>query len=713
VNEPPVLAIEKLCVNYATGGGALRALDDVNLAVGAGETVALVGESGSGKSSVALAVMGLLDPGTRLSGSITFMGRTISDCSAKELQAIRGAAMSIIFQDPFTALNPGLPIGTQVAEPLIFHRSMRPAQARERAIIALAEVGLPGPEGMLGLYPHQLSGGMQQRVLIATALICDPSLVILDEPTTALDVTVEARVLDLLEQVRARRRLAMLFISHNLALVRRIADRIAVLYAGRIVESGTSAEVLDHPAHPYTKGLLACLPRLDAVRPRHLPAIAGRLPDLTRIHIGCIFAERCLFTEDRCRKEPQSLRPFSSGRAVRCWKAAELEGRGWETPAEATADRAEPAKVPPMRSIGGKRAEGHPLPASERRRGEVLVEELAKTYTIKGTGGRIVFHRRFGIPIPVFAERHVHAVDGVSFAVPSGEVLGLVGESGSGKSTLGRLVLRLIEPSSGRVRINGTDLAKLTGAPLRRFRGSAQIVFQNPDSSLNPRWTVGQAIERAVQLHRRLTIPERRAEVGRLLERVGLPGAYATRFPHQLSGGEKQRVGIARALATGPHFLVCDEPVSALDVSVQATVLNLLADLRDAYGLSYLFISHDLSVVAHFADRIAVMFAGRILEIGSTMAILEPPYHPYTEALLSAVRLPDAERAPPRTILRADADTAPPPRVGCPFQRRCPCKLGAICETEAPPAREAAAGHHIVCHIPLAELRALPPVLPR
>jgi peptide/nickel transport system ATP-binding protein len=695
VTEPPVLAIEKLCVNYATGSGALRALDDVSLAVGAGETLALVGESGSGKSSVALAVMGLLDPGTEQSGSITFIGRTISDCPAKELQAIRGAAMSIIFQDPFTALNPGLPIGTQVAEPLIFHRSMRPAQARERAIIALAEVGLPDAEGLLSLYPHQLSGGMQQRVLIATALICDPSLVILDEPTTALDVTVEARIIQLLQQIRARRRLAMLFISHNLSLVRRIADRIAVLYAGRIVESGRSAEVLDHPAHPYTKGLLACLPRLGMARRHHLPAIAGRLPDLTRNQIGCIFVERCLFAEDRCRKEPQSLRDFASGRAVRCWRATELEGRGWETLAEATADHA------------------HLPTAGERRRGEILVEGLAKVYTIKGTSGRIVFRRRFGIPIPAFAQRHVHAVDGVSFAVQSGEVLGLVGESGSGKSTLGRLVLRLIQPSSGRVRINGTDLAKLAGNPLRRFRGSAQIVFQNPDSSLNPRWTVGQAIERAVQLHRGLTIAERRAEVVRLLERVGLPRAYATRFPHQLSGGEKQRVGIARALATGPRFLVCDEPVSALDVSVQATVLNLLVDLRDAYGLSYLFISHDLSVVAHLADRIAVMFAGRILEIGSTREILEPPYHPYTEALLSAARPPDAERAPPRAILRAVSDTAAPPRVGCPFQRRCPHKLGPICETETPPAREAAAGHHIVCHISLSELRALPSVLLR
>ncbi|MGH2843263.1 MAG: ABC transporter ATP-binding protein, partial [Solirubrobacteraceae bacterium] len=378
-----------------------------------------------------------------------------------------------------------------------------------------------------------------------------------------------------------------------------------------------------------------------------------------------------------------------------CWKAAELAGHDWEAPAD------------------GRAAEAPAVAGAEARRGAVAVEGLAKTYALRAAGGGITFRRRFGIPVPTFARRVVRAVDGVSFEVRAGEVLGLVGESGSGKSTLGRLVLRLIEPSSGRVRFNGRDLAELAGDGLRRFRGRAQIVFQNPDSSLNPRWTVGSAIERAVQLFSDLAAAERRAEVARLLERVGLPSAYMRRFPHQLSGGEKQRVGIARALATGPAFLVCDEPVSALDVSVQATVLNLLADLRDEYGLSYLFISHDLSVVAHLADRIAVMFAGRILEIGPTEAILQPPYHPYTEALLSAVPLPDAEREPPRSILRADTAVGGPPVTGCPFQQRCPRKLGVICETETPPVREADAGHRILCHIPLVDLATLPSVLPK
>ena len=684
-----------LCDLNLTYGGAdgLRALNKVSLTVNAGETVAVVGESGSGKSTIALSVMGLHGSEANLTGSIRFENRELIGLDETTRRTLRGSAIGMVFQDPFTSLNPSLTIGEQVSEPLVHNHALSRAAALERAVAALDEVGLPSPSELVSAYPHQLSGGMQQRVLIATAIICSPRLLILDEPTTALDVTVEAQILDLLDRLSRDRGLGMLFITHNLGVVNRIAHRVCVLYAGRVVETGTKDEVLGRPRHPYTKGLLASLPRFSASSsPQRLSPIPGRFPDLLNPPAGCIFAARCPFAEEACENE-QRLVEVSSGHAASCWKSVNLPG--WP--------EAEPQAHQDRQTATGQSSE------------QLLrTDELVKVYRRGRLGGGIEWKRKLGVlPWPQVRSETVHAVDGISLEIARGEAVGLVGESGSGKSTLGRVLLRLIDPSAGRIEFEGRDIAALPQNDLTELRKRAQIVFQNPDSSLNPRRRVGDAIVRAIAVQTDVPAASRRAHAEKLLDRVGLPSAYYDRYPHQLSGGEKQRVGIARALATNPDFIVCDEPVSALDVSVQATVLNLLDDLREELNLSYLFISHDLSVVAYIADRIAVMYSGRICEVGPTDAVLSPPYHPYTEALLSAVPLPTPGAGKRQRVrLRGDRPPSSNERGGCPFHPRCPRSLGGLCETVAPPVIKLASGHRITCHLPLDELMRVPSVLP-
>jgi peptide/nickel transport system ATP-binding protein len=677
-----LLEVDALNVRFATAGGEVAALRDVSFRVGKGEALAIVGESGSGKSTVALSILGLLGPeATIASGRILFSGRDLTRLPPSQMRRLRGDRVGIVFQDPFASLNPGLRIGTQLAEPLMHHRAMPRKQALTKAAAALAEVGLPRPDELLQAYPHQLSGGMQQRLLIATALICEPELIILDEPTTALDVTIEAQILDLLDTLRHRRKLAMLFISHNLGVVNRICDRICVLYAGSVLEQGSKEMILSRPLHPYTRGLLGSVPRLGGERLARLTPIGGRFPDLTRLPSGCVFHPRCPHVLQQCRDEVQILRPMAHGE-VRCWRAGSL--------------------APPEHLAV---TSGDKLRRRSAGRAVLTADHLRKTYRL---GQRI---RPGGTYFLRIERREVVAVDGISIEIREGEVLGLVGESGSGKSTLGRCLARLVDATQGRIDFEGEDITTARGVGLRRFRGEVQIIFQNPASSLNPRRRVGATIGRSLDLLSAPRRTERQARIGALLDAVSLPAEFVSRFPHQLSGGERQRVSIARALASDPKLIICDEPVSALDVSVQATVLNLLADLRDRLGLSYLFISHDLASVAHIADRIAVMYGGMICEEGSTEALLAPPFHPYTQALLSAVpSLEPASAGRERTRLRGDAGASGTPLRGCRFHRRCPRKIGAICENDEPPIIRPGEGHWIRCHLPADALSQSPPL---
>ncbi len=603
-----MLLIDDLTVRYRTPGGEIEALSSISLKARKGSTLALVGESGSGKSTVALAAMGLLpQEATIPSGRILFGGQDIMIMNAEERRRLRGSRIGLIFQDPFSVLNPSLRVGDQVGEGLVHHRGFSTKRAFARAIELLDEVGIVKPEAVAKAYPHELSGGMRQRALIAGVLASEPDLLILDEPTTALDVTIEAQILELLEQLRRQRGLTMVFISHNLGVVRRIADEVAVLYAGQIVEQGRTEDVLQRPIHPYAKGLLAAIPRLGERKGR-LAAIPGRLPDLRNPPSGCRFAKRCPFATPDSDK-PQILRELGD-RQVRCTNAEALRDTPWPRLSEGE----QSAAIAPS---------PHAVPV-------VAVENLTKTFALH-SGLAFKGWR------PVATSTQIRAVDDISIEVAAGEVLGLVGESGSGKTTLGRSILRLIEPDSGTIRIAGEMVSGKPQRALEAMRRTAQIVFQNPDSSLNPRKTIGELLARPIERFGLAPSGEIPARVRQLLDLVRLPAHYVDRYAHQMSGGEKQRVGIARALATEPRFIVCDEPVSALDVSVQAAIVNLLADLRDRLGVAYLFISHDISVVAHLADRVAVMHHGKIVEIGPADEVMNAPKHPYTIKLLSVV----------------------------------------------------------------------------
>jgi peptide/nickel transport system ATP-binding protein len=683
VSIEPLLEIRNLTIRYREDNRRITAVRDVSFSLKPGGSLAIVGESGSGKSSIAGAVLNFLGPAAEISGSILFEGQNIAELSSVQRRRMLGRRIGAVFQDPFTALNPALRIGRQIAEPMVQHLGMPLPEALVRAEHALRGMGIDRAAEVARAFPHQLSGGMKQRALIAAALACSPSLLILDEPTTALDVTVEAQILRLLSRLRHETGVGLLFISHNLGVVRRLCDDVAVMYASQLVELGDARQVLEHPLHPYSKGLLASRPPLiAAARVSRLAAIAGQMPTSPEPEAGCVFAPRCPFHEPRC-SAAQPVAISSDGHQVRCWKATGLGA--WPQPQQ----DAVPVEEPGF------------------HRGDALVNvtNVSKSFgrrtglaawKLSFGGGRPRLHRRpSGLP----------AVNDVTFSISPGEVLGLVGESGCGKSTLGRLLLQLLQQSDGSVEFDGADLARRPAQTLGLFRQQAQIVFQNVGSSLNPRLSVGEALERPLILFGLAASRERTQRVEALLEMVRLPAAYRTRFPHQLSGGERQRVAIARALATEPRFIVCDEPVSALDVSVQATIVNLLADLRDEFGLSYLFISHDLAVVAQLSDRVAVMYRGRICEIGTAAEVLAPPHHPYTRLLLdSAIE----DQAAVEPTGNAPAAVATP--GGCVFAARCPHKIGPVCDAVPPPLQMLSGSHTIACHLEFEQPAALPPL---
>ena len=668
---PPMLRVEKLSVHYATMHGQVRALDQVSLAIPRGQILGLVGESGSGKSTLVLALLGLLGKAARVRATmLDFDGHDL----LRDPASLRGRRIGAVFQDPSSVLNPALRIGLQVAEPLLVHRHLPRSEAFARATALLAETGIPRAAAVMRAYPHQLSGGMRQRAVIAIALAAEPDLLLLDEPTTALDVTVEAQILDLLEELRERRSLTMLLVSHNLGVVDRICNRLTVLYAGRVVESGPAADVLRTPRHPYTRGLLRALPRPGRLQPGRLAAIPGNLPDLSDPDPGCNFRPRCPFAQSDCAL-PQEPADAGPDRLVYCHCAEAVAHLAWPMP---DGDAV-------VRPFG--RPSGDLLQASD----------LYRAFRSGGTLTRL--RKRVDT---------VQAVDGVSLTIGPGETLGLVGESGCGKSTLGRLLLRLLRVDSGSLRFAGELVPDEPGL---EFRRRAQIVFQNPDTALNPRQTVEAILRRPLSRFGLAHGARAAQEMDRLLELVRLPRFFRARYPHQLSGGEKQRVGIARALASRPDLVIADEAVSALDISVQAAVLNLLTDLQNELGVAYLFISHDIGVISHIAGRVAVMYRGRLVEEGCTADVLRPPYHPYTEALLSAVPVVGVRGRSASRIRLAGEVGGIAAGPGCCFADRCPRRIGPVCDAVPPPWQSPTNTHRIACHIPLRELAAMPRAL--
>jgi peptide/nickel transport system ATP-binding protein len=682
----PVLEVENASISYFTRAGEINVVPNVSFTLGQGEALGLVGESGCGKSTVAFAVMRYLGGVGKLTGGhIRFEGRDMGEMSDEELRRIRGGKMAMVYQDPMSSLNPVMPVGRQLMEVPIIHQGANEKEARDRALHMLHEVNLPDPESVFGRYPHQLSGGQQQRVVIAMALMAEPSLLVMDEPTTGLDVTVEAAVLDLVRRLRQKHNSAIIFISHNLGTVVRICDRIGVMYAGELIEEGPITEVFHNPRHPYTRGLLDCIPVLGTDKhSAPLVPIPGQVPPALHRPKGCIFASRCEFVEEpRCTagRIPTDPVPGDVNHRVQCVRSRELAP--WRR-ARAAAGIAAPSVVA-VRN------------AEER---VLNIENLRKTYyqsasMFGGAGGY-----------------EVKALNDISLHADRSMTLAIVGESGCGKSTLAKVLTGLEEATDGAVKLYGTDIGRM--AVENRDTGikrKLQMVFQNPESTLNPSHSVGYAIERSVRRLRDVTGREARDIARKLIETVKLPGDFMSRKPRQLSGGQKQRVAIARALAGDPDLLIADEPVSALDVSVQAAIINLLMEIQKTRQATLVFISHDLSVVRYLADTVAVMYLGKIVEFGEVEDVFAPPYHPYTEALLSAVPVADPDVHQKRIILDGTIPSVTNIPKGCPFATRCPRKVGPICDTEPPPELLAARGHTILCHIPLEELKAVEPVV--
>ena len=663
-----VLSIADLVVDFALEDRTVLAVDGLSLTIRPGQRLGVVGESGSGKSTIAMSVLGLLEPPGRIRGGTIMLGELeLSGAEEDVLRSVRGGRIAMIFQDALGSLNPVKTIGYQLIEAIRLHTDASKTEAVERAVDLLAEVGVQTPRARLDQYPHEFSGGMRQRVMIAMALASDPELLIADEPTTALDVTTQASVIDLLHRLAEERHMAVMLITHDLGIIASFAQDVLVMYAGAPVEFGAVDDVFARAGHPYTQALIAAVPQLGDARSATLPSIPGTLPRADAIPPGCRFAPRCRLAGDRqiCRTDRPAFDLFDPANRVACHFTDE--------------SRATAGVIQKQAVVLGEPSVGAGL---------LGVDDLAKDYRARGSGA--------------FRKRWLRAVESVSFEIRSGESLGLVGESGSGKSTVARLLLGLTPRTRGTVTFEGRPLEASSGGIAREQRGRVQMVFQDPGDSLNPLMTVAQIVAEPLMLLHRREGPRNRGRVPELLELVGLDADFGKRRPVQLSGGQRQRVAIARALATDPALIVCDEAVSSLDVSVRAQILNLLMDLQRRLDLSYLFISHDLSTVRHVCDRVAVMYGGQFVEVAEADEIFTSPQHPYTIALLSAVPIPDPVRERERRRIRLEGElpdlTRPVP--GCIFASRC-WKAQERCSVERPALVErSVTANRTACHFP-------------
>ncbi|MGB9641221.1 MAG: dipeptide ABC transporter ATP-binding protein [Anaerolineales bacterium] len=674
MSQETILKLENLAISYKTRKRVIDAVRDVSFTIERGENLGLVGESGCGKSTVAYSIVNFLGTnGFVRNGNIIFKGEPLQNRPERELRRLRGADISMVYQEPMSALNPTMRVQDQMAESLIAHRGIGKREAYGEVLEALKRVYMPDAEGTMLRYPHQLSGGQQQRVLIAMALLNNPSLLIMDEPTTALDVTVEAAVLDLIAELQEQYQTATLYISHNMGVVARVSHKVAVMYAGEIVELSDAKTIFQRPLHPYTMGLMKCLPDVDAPKgTRKLHPISGRVPAPDQLPNGCIFSPRCEFAQGDCFETHPILREIENDHQVRCLRADEWldEKRVWS---------GEELREPCVER------------SSESAQQLLSLDKIKVYYPIpfKTVRGFIGLEKR----------EYVRAVDGISLRIKKGRTLGVVGESGCGKSSIARAIVGLEAIYSGKMDFLGLDISKpLNKRNIATIR-QMQMVFQDPNSVLNPSYCVGDQIAFTLKRFRTVARNQIQSEVERLLCAVKLDESYYYRMPRQLSGGEKQRIGIARAIASNPALLICDEPVSALDVSVQAAVLNLLLEIQTSQDTTMVLISHDLSTVRFFSDDVAVMYLGKIMELGDCEAIYRPPYHPYTAALLAAVPRPNPDLKATHVRLYGRVPSAVHPPSGCRFHTRCPFKIGEICETEEPLLRNLGETHFIACHL--------------
>ncbi len=673
------LEVTDLSTHIELSRSVVQAVGNVDISIGAGETVGLVGESGSGKSILSLSVLGLLPPGGKIvGGSVKVEGRELTTLSQKQLRAVRGNDVAMIFQDSQSSLNPTKSIGQQIAEPVRLHRGGSKKEALERAYEVLELVGLPRPRERLDDFPHQLSGGLRQRVMIAIALSCEPRVLLADEPTTALDVTIQAQILSVLDELKERLGMATLLVTHDMGVVAGRTERINVMYGGRLVETAATDELFSSMRHPYTQALLGSIPKLDSDPTKALVTIPGIPPDLTNLPFGCRFAARCPYATQQCRESEPPLSGEDPRHLFACWHP--VDGPILKRP-EIPGVAASPAASNGSRTGGGGNGNAEHL---------LTVEDVVCEYPV--TSGALLQRK----------VASVKAVSGITLHLDAGETFGLVGESGCGKTTLGKLIVGVEKPNAGRIALDGREIFKLRRRDLRRSRRDLQMMFQDPFASLDPRMRVNTILREPLTVQGIGSAKEQNDRIAKLLTEVGLPMNALERYPHEFSGGQRQRIGLARALMLEPKVIVADEPVSALDVSIRSQVLNLMKRLQAEYQLASIVISHDLAVVKYLADRIGVMYLGKLVEIGSGDDIYMRAAHPYTEALIKTIPIPDpaAEKAKTEVGIRGELPSPVNPPSGCRFRTRCP-RAQALCAELEPPLRSFGGGHRAACHFPL------------